>query len=66
MNKTLDWREVIDRDMPEQPKITEEIRQQTIDHSARFRGGVRLANGIFWTDDEYERQRAEVMNTPLP
>lgn len=66
MKNPLDWHEVIERDMPEQPKITEEIRRETIAQSGRFRGGVRLATGTFWTDEEYQRLRTEVMNTPLP
>jgi hypothetical protein len=66
IKKLLGWRAVIGRDMPEQPRITEEVRQQTIAQSARFRGSVRLSMGAFWTDDEYERARAEVLSKPLP
>jgi hypothetical protein len=66
MKLPLKWNEVVGLNMPEQPKITEEIRRQTIADSGRFRGGVRLATGTFWTNDEYEKLRTEVMNTPLP
>jgi hypothetical protein len=66
IKEMLEWREVIGRNMPEQPKITEEIRQHTIKQSARFRGSVRLSTGTFWTDEEYQRRRTEVLNTPLP
>jgi hypothetical protein len=64
--KLLGWRAVIRRNMPEQPKISEDIRQHTIEHAARFRGSVRLSTGAFWTDDEYERERNKALNTPLP
>jgi hypothetical protein len=66
IKKMSGWRAVIEKDMPEQPKITEEIRQQTIAHSDRFRGSVRLSTGRFWTDEEYQERRKKVLNTPLP
>jgi hypothetical protein len=66
MNLPLNWSDVIGRDLPEQPPITEEIRQQTIRESKRFRGSVRLSIGRFWTEEEYSQWRNKVMNTPLP
>jgi hypothetical protein len=66
IRQLLGWREVINRNMPEQPAITEDIRRHTIEHSARFRGSVRLSTGAFWTDEEYEREREKVLSTPLP
>jgi hypothetical protein len=64
--KLLTWREVALRDMPEQPKITDAIRDETMKESARFRGSVRLVTGLFWTDEEYKRLRQQVLETPLP
>jgi hypothetical protein len=64
--KMLAWSDVLERDMPEQAKITNEIRRQTAQQSDRFRGSVRLSIGHFWTDDEYQQFRNEVLNTPLP
>lgn len=66
IKKMLGWQAVIERDMPEQPKITEDIREQTKDHSDRFRGSVRLSAGRFWTDAEYQQRRTKVLSTQLP
>ena len=66
IKQLLGWRAVIRRNMPEQPPITDEIRRHTIEHSARFRGSVRLSTGSFWTNDEYEKERGKAMSTPLP
>jgi hypothetical protein len=66
MKKLLAWRDIVDRPMPEQPRITEKIRSETLKESARFKGGVRLATGRFWTDEEYERARNKVLTAPLP
>jgi len=66
ISQLLVWRSVIRRNMPEQPKITDDIRRHTIEHSARFRGSVRLSTGAFWTDEEYERERDKALSTPLP
>jgi hypothetical protein len=66
MKNLLTWRDVVRRDMPEQPNITDEIRAETVKESVRFRGGVRLATGQFWTDEEYKDFRKKILNTPLP
>jgi hypothetical protein len=66
MKKLLTWREVVERDMPEQAKITESVRDETIKESARFRGSVRLSTGAFWTDEEYRVTRKKILETPLP
>lgn len=66
MKNLLTWREVVGIDMPEQARITNEIRAETMKESARFRGSVRLVTGLFWTDDDYERFRKEILKTPLP
>jgi len=64
--KLLSWSKVVTRDMPEQPQLTNAIRDETTKEATRFRGSVRLVTGTFWTDEEYERLRKEVMETPLP
>ena len=62
---TAAWREVMGADLPP-VRITEKTRQTTKDNALRFRGGVRLSNGMFYTDDEYEAWRQEVLAIPLP
>jgi len=52
--------------MPEQPRITAEIREKTMKASPRFKGDVRPALGLLWTDEKYERPRSEVPGMPLP
>lgn len=59
------WRKVMDADLPP-VRITEKTRQTTKDNALRFRGGVRLSNGMFYTDEEYEAWRQQVLAMPLP
>jgi len=59
------WFEVLEVILPP-PRITEETRRYTIENAQRFRGGMRISTGRFWTDREYEEYRARVLNTPLP
>ena len=47
-------------------KVTSKTRANTISESNRFRGSVRIALGRFYTDDEYEKRRKRILNTPLP
>jgi hypothetical protein len=62
----LPWHEVVNVNMPEQPRITAEIREKTMKASPRFKGDVRPALDLLWTDEEYEHPRSEVFGTPLP
>jgi hypothetical protein len=57
---------VLNRSLPIPRRITNETRKQTKKESHRFRGSVRISNGNFYTDDEYENQRQRILNTPLP
>jgi len=66
MQKPLDWTEVVDRDMPDTSIITSEMRSDTIENTGRFRGSVRLAMGLFFTTEDYERKRKRILETPLP
>lgn len=64
--KALGWRDVVDKELPDTSVITSEMREDTIDNSSRFRGSVRLAMGLFFTTEEYERKRKRILETPLP
>jgi hypothetical protein len=66
MSEIKRWDEVVCADMPEQSAITEEVRAETLKEASRFRGSVRLVTGLFWTDEDYARERNKVLNTPLP
>jgi len=41
-------------------------RNLTLEFSAKHRGSVRLAMGLFYTDKEWEAIRKKVLGTPLP
>ncbi len=56
----------IDQDYPEMREVTEEMQIQAKKNSHRFRGSVRVANGMFRTTKEYEKWRKKVLKTPLP
>lgn len=47
-------------------KINEETREMTKSLAHRFRGGVRISLGKFYTDEEFEKRRKKILNTPLP
>jgi hypothetical protein len=57
---------VLDAKFPRCEEITEETREQTKKESSRYRGGVRLSNGRFWTTKEYEAFRKKTLNKSLP
>ena len=62
----LPWHEAVNVNMPEQPRITAEIREKAMKASPRFTGDVRPALGLLWTDEKYERPGSEVLGTTLP
>ena len=64
--KLKPWKEAIDDEMPPMGPITEETRKQTLEQAARYRGGVRVSTGRFWTDADYEKYRNEVLSRKLP
>lgn len=41
-------------------------RNLTLKFATKHRGSVRLAMGLFYTDEEWERIRKKVLGTPLP
>ncbi len=61
-----DWKDLINVDLPRIGPITEQTRETTMQESVRFRGSVRLSEGRFETDQEYEEHRNRVLNIPLP
>ncbi len=62
---TLEWDHSIDEDLP-RDHVTAETRKTTKDEAKRFRGGVRISGGRFYTDEEYEKYRLKVLKRPLP
>lgn len=46
-----------------EPRIDREL---TLAFAAKHRGSIRLAMGLFYTDEEWERIRKKVLGTPLP
>lgn len=62
--KTDEWQDVLDVDFPTNDRITEEDRINAIYYGQRglIKGNVRLALGQFYTTEEYEYYRADVMN----
>lgn len=63
--RTREWDELLETDFPD-IKFTKETVKSAMKNSARYRGSVRFSLGLFWTDDEYEKYRKKVLNTPLP
>jgi len=47
-------------------RIDENARELTKRLANRFRGGVRISMGKFYTDEEWERRREKILSTPLP
>ncbi|ODS36388.1 hypothetical protein BEH94_12070 [Candidatus Altiarchaeales archaeon WOR_SM1_SCG] len=62
-NKTEE--EVWDTDFSDL-KIDEHARELTKCLANRFRGGVRISTGRFYTEEEWENKRNKVLSTPLP
>lgn len=58
--------ELIDKDFPNFQPVTENIREVVKVNSMRHRGSVRICNGLFWTEEEYQSRRDKVLATPLP
>jgi len=62
INKTEE--EVWDTDFSDL-KVDENARELTKSLANRFRGGVRISLGKFYTDEEWESRRKKILNTPL-
>ena len=48
---------------PKEPKLDREL---TLRFSPRNRGSVRLSLGLFYTKEEWEQRRKELLSKPLP
>ena len=55
----------LDRDFSK-PKIDEEAREIAKERASRYRSSVRIANGLFYTDEEREKTREELLKVKLP
>ncbi len=60
------WQELVEVDPPSNAPITDETKRRTVEYSGRFRGSVRVALGLLWTDEEYAKYRTDVLKRPLP
>jgi len=56
---------VIDRDYADL-KIDEDLRQEAIRFSGRFRSSIRIANGLFYTDQERKEELENLRAVMLP
>ncbi len=65
VNPPVDWKKYIDRSIPP-IVVTEEVRADTVQESARFRGSMRISQGLFYTDKEYAAMRREEFQHELP
>ena len=54
--------DIWDTDFKE-PRIDREL---TLAFAAKHRGSIRLAMGLFYTNEEWEAIRKKVLGTPLP
>ena len=64
--KLRDWKDVIDLAPPKVGPITEAAREYTKSRAGRFRGGVRISTGRFWTEGDFKQYRDEIRSKPLP
>ena len=65
VNLPVDWEKYIDRSIPP-IVITEEVREETVQESARCRGSMRISQGLFYTDEEFAETRREELSHKLP
>lgn len=64
--KLKDWREVLTEDLPRVATVTLKTVEMALRQGQRYRGSMRISTGRIWTDEEYEKQRAKILATPLP
>ena len=62
----MQWKKLIDTDLPPMGPITDVSRENTKRYAAKYRGSVRISLGRFPTDEEYENHRKKSLTTPLP
>ncbi len=66
LNELIDKSSILFEDFPPL-KITEQTRQNVLNNPQQHLNcDVRVRMGKFYTDEEYEKRREEVLNTPLP
>lgn len=61
----VDWKKYIDQSLPP-IVVTEEVRDETVRESARFRGSMRISQGLFYTDQEFAETRRDELSHKLP
>lgn len=66
MRSKIPIEDIIDKDLPELPRITRWNKEEIAASLRNVGGNVRLATGRFYTFYEYEIRRAGVLSTPLP
>lgn len=57
-------KKVILTDFPDFGPITDEVKKDNL--PKKFTGGVRINQGFYRTDKEYEEYREKILSTPLP
>jgi len=60
------WQDVLTDDFPTAKPVTQKAVDLALKEGRRFRGSMRVSTGRMWTDRDFERFRAKVLNTPLP
>ena len=66
MTRLLNWKKALFKDLPSEQPITQKSLQNVKKFSHRYRGSVRISNGLIWTDREVEESRKREYNHPLP
>ena len=47
-------------------KISDSQRKSIEECAHRYRGSVRMTKGLYYTSDEYERRKKELLNVRIP
>jgi hypothetical protein len=61
-----DWRDVVTRDFPPEPPVTQAAVDLAVRQGFRVRGSMRLSTGRVRTDAEHEAQRQRVLYRKRP
>ncbi len=48
---------------PNKPKFGKDLTQK---FALKCSSNIRISNGLFYTDEEWEKKRAELLKKPLP
>ena len=49
-----------------EPKISDVDRKATKESANRYPGPIRITKGLFYTSDEYERKKEDLLNIQIP